>query len=761
MTFGEFCKAFDKPIKGLKGIKSKVNIVRFFLDTALGSTTTFEESYYGKWFNDTQPINFWNEVCDAFNTEKFVEELRQKISPTSRVELARKFEIELEENEEPDLKILARAITEQFILIAQNNGSYDSNIINDRYQEFKTPAEWGGYVSRAKENEKKCKTLLYRNQAVDIDSFYVWNRLSLVQPKTLGFDVSDDEKDNIVIIPNNNIIFEHHNNVLLIGMEGIGKTMMMRKLFVSSLEEYASSGILPFFICLREYSCANRSILALITEAINTYDASFDEDDATALLYQGKAAIYMDGLDEISPEQYGAFHAELDRLTKAYKRSRFLITTRNYTLLSASDFKYMWLLPFTEKQSKDLVQLLDINEEVKKSLCRVISEQNADYKEYLSIPMLLTLFAMNYDKFDTVPSKRHELYEVAYDTLLEMHDRDEKDNYEKRFNSVRGADEFTPIFSEFCARTCRIGEVSFSRRQFESLIRKVAAVHDVMDPSGFTTGKFIDDVCFKACLMYEKEREYTFLHRSFQEYLFASYYAYADNERLINLGEYLSNSRNCKFYNEDAFWMLYDMNPDRVKELIIYPYLKKIYEEYDERIMFWTYLKLGYGNIKIRYLDKAEIYKHQNAARVIENARVNEPNNFLFLMIAKICGIQPSFSKCLDIKDDSIEELFEDLIVGAEQDGAIDLKNVSERLLSDSLNNYDANSISHGGKTVIFGRDCIYNPELAIKEMEKHKAIQNLVYDKKSELWESFDTVRDLYDELELEYNYRDEVDEF
>ncbi|MBR5800638.1 MAG: NACHT domain-containing protein [Lachnospiraceae bacterium] len=760
MTFGEFCKAFDKPIKGLKGIKSKVNIVRFFLDAALGSTTSFEDSYYGKWFNDTQPITFWNDVCDAYDSEKFVDALRQKISPTSRVELARKFDIEIEENEEPDLKILAKAIAEQFLLIAQNSGSYDGNVVNERYQEFKTPAEWGGYVSRAKDNEKKCKTLFYRNQTVEIDSFYVWNRISLAQPKNLGFDVSDNETDNILISPDTEKLFEQHNNVLLIGMEGIGKTMMIRKLFLSSLEEYANTGVLPFLICLREYNSVNRSLLSLITEAINTYDESFDEDEATALLFQGKAVVYMDGLDEISPDQYGEFHAELNRLTKAYKRSKFLITTRNYTLLSASDFKYMWLLPFTVSQSKDLVTMLEIDEGVKVSLCNVISEQNADYKEYLSIPMLLTLFAMNYEKFDRVPAKRHELYEVAYDTLLEMHDRDEKDNYEKRFNSVRGADEFTPIFAEFCARTCRNGEVLFSRRQFESLIRKVDAIHEIMNPAGFSTGKFIDDVCFKACLMYEKERGYTFLHRSFQEYLFASYYAFADNERLIKLGEYLSNSKNCKFFNEDAFWMLYDMNPNRVNELLFYPYLRRIYEEYDDRIMFWTYLKLGYGDIRIRYLDEVEINKHKGTGEIQENARVNEPNNFLFMMITKLCGIEPSFARHTYCNEE-LEELFEDMIIGSEVEGGIDLKNVSERLLSDQHNRYDDNSISENGKTVIFGRDCIYSPDLAIKDAVKFQGMQELIYDKKSELWNAFDMVRDLFDELKLDYEYDNEHDDF
>ena len=41
--------------------------------------------------------------------------------------------------------------------------------------------------------------------------------------------------------------------------------------------------------------------------------------------------------------------------------------------------------------------------------------------------------------------------------------------------------------------------------------------------------------------------------------------------------------------------------------------------------------------------------------------------------------------------------------------------------------------------------------ELAIKEPKKNKILQELIYDKDSEVWDSFDRIRDLYDELMLD----------
>lgn len=751
MTFGEFCKVFDKPINGLKGIKSKANIVRFFLDTATGTPTTFEASYYGKWFNDTLSYNYWSELCDAYDSEKFVNALRNKISPSSKFALAEKFGIELEPGEEPDLLILAKAIAEQFLLIAQNSGSYEDLVINEKYQEFKTPAEWGGYVSRARENEKKCKSLLYRTQGKELEEFYVWNRISVVQPSNMGFNIAENEDTNILSEPGVSELFSDSKRVLLIGTEGIGKSMMLRKMFLNALDEYRSSGIVPFFICLREYNSSGRNILNLLAEAINTYDETFDEMEAHKLLFQGKAVVYMDGLDEISPEQFGDFHRELERITKAYSKSYFLITTRNYSLLSAADFKYMWVLPFTDLQSKELVGKLEISEDVKTAIIRLIDDDGAAYREYTSIPMLLTLLAMNYDKFDKIPSMRHELYEVAYETMLEKHDREEKDNYEKRFISVRGADEFTPVFSEFCARTCRAGEVAFTQRQFEAWLKNIEAKKELANPQLFTNKGFMDDICFKACLMYEKERGYTFLHRSFQEYLFAVYYAYADDERLIKLGAYLSNPQKCKFHNEDAFMMLYDMKPERVRRLVFLPFLKQIYEQYDDRIKFWSYLKLGYNKIKVRAFSEDVVQTYKGTMNVNENARINAPSNFLFLMLSKLCGINANFSSWFYAEDGDLEKIKEDVIVGAVLDATIEMKNVPERLLSNQHNLYDANCISDSKAPVIFGYDCVYDPALAIREPGKYATVQALLYNKGEELWEAFDVIRDFYDEVKLE----------
>lgn len=754
MTFGEFCKYFYKPINGLKGKKSKSAIVKFFLDLALGYETNYDLSYYNKWFNDFEPITIWQDVVDQYKPEQFVEKLKNTLSPSKKIEVAAKFDIELDTDEMPDLFIMAKAISEQFLLIAQNAGSYEENVVNVKYQEYKTPSEWGGYVSRAKDNERICKSLFYRTQGVELDSFYVWNRISLVEPKNLGFDVADSvnkDDDNILEEPTSDQLFEKHNKVLLIGMEGIGKSLMIRKMFLGALNEYHKTGRLPFLIYLREYNSKKRDLLTLIVDAINTYDGQFTRDEAHALLLQGNGVVYMDGLDEIPSDQFSEFHHELERLIKAYKKSCFLITTRNYRLLSAADFKYMWLLPFTSKQSVELIEKLNVDNSVKLALTAVVDKKKDEYKEYLSVPMLLTLLAMNFDRFDTIPSKRHELYEVAYDTLLEAHDRDEKDDYEKKFYSVKDADEFTPIFSEFCARTCRNGEVAFTKQQIMNWLKKISAVHDVVDPDKFNSRNFIDDVCYKACLMYEREREYTFLHRSFQEYLFASFYAYADDERLIKLGEYLSNPHKCEFSNEDAFGMLYAMSPEKVERLIFLPYLKKIFQEYDDRVMFWRYLQLGYGSIRVRYIDENKIAQYAGNRNVIENARVNEPNNFLFLMIIKRAEVIPNFSRCLYRYDSEIEQFYEDVIIGSDMGGSVDLKNIREKLLKDKLNLYEENSISDVNGTIFFGHDCIYDPELAIKEPKKNKILQELIYDKDSEVWDSFDRIRDLYDELMLD----------
>ncbi|MBQ6408620.1 MAG: NACHT domain-containing protein [Butyrivibrio sp.] len=749
INFSDFCQAFGKPHRGLKSYTTNEQIAKYFIDSGVGYNTGLDSSYYRKWYKNIEKdkCHLWVDIVDNCKPDEFTEDIRQELSPSGKDDLVEVLGVDVEEGEEINEYALARAIVEQFLLIAKHSGSAD-NIVNVRYQEYKQPPQWGGYVTRAKKNESKCKTLFYRTSEKALDSFYVTSRISRVFPFRSDASKAGTEDANIISDLNPDEIFRDENRVLLIGMEGIGKTMLIRKLFINCLDKYGNDK-LPFLITLRNYDKGRNNLHSLLTDAIKIYDPSFKWVDVNNVLLSGAGIVLMDGLDEISPEKFSQFHEELTSLTKSYSKSSFLITTRNYNLLSDSNFQLMGVMPFYEQQSVELIGKLVLPQDVKDSFIADIKDKYIfSHQEYVTNPMLLTLMAMNYQKIKATPDNRYQLYEIAYDTLLEKHDREDKDDYIKRFSSVNNADDFSLLFKEFCARTCRDNELTFTEQKFSSILNKLMVRNDFGNKSRITKRNVLDDICYKACLMYEKESEYTFLHRSFQEYLFAAYYAEADDERLTNLGRFLGDKGN-KFNNEEAFMMLYEMAPDRVEQLMFYPYLKKIYEQYDDRIMFWTYIKEGYDKVRIRTISNNG-KKHIKTYKVDENSRINEPCNFLFHMITKINGIPSTFERHLYSDDKDLLKLKEDAVVGALEKKTITMKNVNVALLNSDLNSYSENCMKEDGKPIIFGYDCMYDPNKAISEPDKLLPLQKLIYDKDDELWESFDAVRDYYDELEL-----------
>lgn len=103
---------------------------------------------------------------------------------------------------------------------------------------------------------------------------------------------------------------------------------------------------------------------------------------------------------------------------------------------------------------------------------------------------------------------------------------------------------------------------------------------------------FLFDVCHSACIMYEESRSYHFLHRSFQEYFFACYYAMQDDNTLRKLGKHLETDGVFSGYDDlDAFFMLYTLAPEKVERFILLPFLESIFSGDSERDEYLFFLR--------------------------------------------------------------------------------------------------------------------------------------------------------------------------
>ena len=571
MKFCDFCAPFytgQKATSGLKGVTAQAAIADFFMSTALGEMSKIElifgEDLFRKWFKgDREPTSdLWEKTVTAFDETRFSRTVSAKFNEKTLPSLLTAFGVQLAENEVPDKFAFSAALAKQFGAIARGNGEAE-NIINDIYRTYLRVSDFPDYVRNSQAKYARLKTLLYSSEERSFDEFFVCNTISRVPSRHRHVP------DHVLI---KNVVLEdlakRSRNVLLVGMGGIGKSMMMRHLFLDSIRKYSQSGILPIMVTLREFGADNIDLFNLIVDSVHRFDITFSTAHVHKFMTAGKCQILLDGLDEIKSSDLDKFQRQLDAIIDRYPDNQYVMSTRRFSsFVELSRFTLLYILPFTNEQALELIDRLEYCPEEPKLKQqfrdKLVSDYFQSHAEFVTNPLLLTLMLMSYHRFADVPEKKYLFYEQAYQTLLQRHDSD-KLAYKRVFRSVNDPSDFTLVFREFCAKSYRKGDYEFGQNKFEDYFGKLRAI-ERLDKDMMKSDAFLFDACNSACLMYEEGQSYHFLHRSFQEYFFADYYSREDDTTLLKLGKYIRTSDQMLFDEGSAFEMLYDLAPEKVE----------------------------------------------------------------------------------------------------------------------------------------------------------------------------------------------------
>lgn len=527
MKLHDFCRPFYTGTKKTAGIKGKgvqKDIAEYFMSLALGEMAKVE-LHYGddllrKWFKgEREPsAELWAIVVSNFDEIRFSRAVTASLNVEMLPELMTAFEVVLHEEEVVDKYAFCTALARQFMAIAESSGVAD-NIMERVYRECLNVSEFPEYVEKSFGKYSKLKTLLYSSQERRFEDFFVCNSIS-IEPVIGKRVVWGKTIENVTLEK----LSETSRCTLLVGMGGIGKSMMMRHLFLTSIKNYEKTGKMPILVTLREFGVDNSDLFNIIVDSVHRFDITFSSAHVHKLMIEGKCQILLDGLDEIKPSDLLNFQRQLDILIDRYQKNQYVMSSRNFSeFVELNSFQTMWMLPFSNEQALELIDKLEYCPEEPKLKQQFREKLENEYfethEEFVTNPLLLTLMLMNYRRFSDVPEKKYLFYEQAYQTLLQRHDAD-KLAYKRVFKSVNDPSEFTLVFREFCAKSYRLGDYEFDNKKFEMYFDRVKGRDRVVDPKLMTAENFLFDVCHSVCLMYEEGQNYHFLHRSFQEYFF-------------------------------------------------------------------------------------------------------------------------------------------------------------------------------------------------------------------------------------------------
>lgn len=650
MNLSEFCQPFYAPTKaacGIRGKSSQPSIAQFFMEAALGDVAKIEliftDDLFRKWFKgEREPkTELWGKVAEVFDETRFSRTVSSKLNEEVLDDLLRSFSIEVKDNEVADKFAFSAALTKQFGAIARGNGEAE-DIVSAIYRQCLNVVDFPDYIQKSQDKYSKLKTLLYSSEERSFDEFFVCNTISMMPVRfhRLREDayIEDVTLDKLLKVA---------PCVLLIGMGGIGKSMMMRHLFLASIREYSKSGKVPILVTLREFGGENRDLFNVIVDSVHRFDISFSAAHVHKLMNDGRCQILLDGLDEIKSSDLEAFQRQLDALIDRYPKSQYVMSTRRFSsFVELSRFATLYIVPFSNEQALRLIDLLEYCPEEPKLKQqfreRLVNDYFKSHAEFVTNPLLLTLMLMSYHRFSDVPEKKYLFYEQAYQTLLQRHDSD-KLAYKRVFHSVTDPSDFTLVFREFCAKSYRKGDYEFGKNRFDEYFETLKAVKR-LDQNMMKPDNFLFDACNSACLMYEEGQRYHFLHRSFQEYFFADYYSRQDDTTLRKLGRYLAKSEQLQYDEGSAFDMLFDLAPEKVERFIIQPYLSEIYDSGTLREQYWRFLAGGFNSWSYVLLNEKTISKYREEYRINERypkfGNACEPSNVVLAMIMKILDME-------------------------------------------------------------------------------------------------------------------------
>lgn len=430
------------------------------------------------------------------------------------------------------------------------------------------------YLTKSYEKYSRIKTIIYG-----------------IEPKRLYdfFEVPFLEKGSELIKPTKTRVLTDLSKFLIIeGSGGIGKSTLMKHLFLSELE---LKDYIPIFIELKDFNEEGHLDLEkLLLKKLNQFHNTFQEEYLDYALQSGCFLFLLDGYDELYSENQKEFFKKLNDFCDKYPENHYILSSRPYSESEFIEFQRFTVLkavPFAKDQAISLITKIEYpDEELKDKFIRDLEGGLYDrHESFASNPLLLNIMLSTYNDYAEIPQKLHLFYYQAFDTMLSKHDATK--SYRRKLLSDLSSDTFKEYFAIFCFLTYQKAKTEFTFPEIEDIFKKFPSrIQRVLN-----IGNFIHDLENCLCVLYKEGNRYKFSHRSFQEY-FVSYFLNIQTDcKMRDYSFHLIESGKFRTSADSVFSMLEDMSTQRFNNNILIPLLDKFEEsKSDEEDLFEYYI---------------------------------------------------------------------------------------------------------------------------------------------------------------------------
>ena len=476
----------------------------------------------------------------------------------------------------------------------------------DRENKEQIDAGWAfeEYLRKIYVEFSEDKSFLYRNAPRKLSDFFV--------PLDLEFK---SEMQNYVVkstrvtmtghnykISGNNLreVLEKDNRIIITGIGGMGKTKQLTHFVVNAIEDEFK---IPVFIPLRWLNHQNineEAFEKIIYEQLKIYGFELEYNYFLYSLQSGSYVFLFDGYDEVIETKRSIIAQKLSDFSIHYSENSIIVSSRQFDgIYSLGGFKIYSLCPMTYEQAEQLIMKLDFNYMTRRQFIEIL--KNGLFQKYesiTSVPLLLSMLFLIYSSKGIIPNSMAMFYDEAFDTLIYKFDH-MKNGFERTLSSSLGLSDFKTVFSSFCFYTFVREEYSFTKARLINILSEVSRKENIK----FDIYNYIKDLTDVACMLIEDEYEYSFLHRSFQEYFAALYLSgLCKEQQSLFCSKYINSVKYVGVYGRPEqieteklqmiifsfLDMLFQIEPNVFEQIVYIPILEKmrtIYRNCDEDLL--------------------------------------------------------------------------------------------------------------------------------------------------------------------------------
>lgn len=495
---------------------------------------------------------------------------------------------------------------------------------SNTWEKFKTDYKlvFKEYLKNAYDKYSKVKTMIYRTQPwplIGPDGFFVNPYFAPAS------DYAYRKTGSCLLEGISTIISYTHHHVVIQADGGMGKSTLMKYLFLSTLDDNV---YIPIFVELRELNVIDDDydLTEFFFDKLYSLGSTLDPKYMEHTLSNNLYIFLLDGYDEIHTLKRNIFQRKFDKFVDMYPDNIYIVSSRPIgNFWEFQRFTVYSLLPFGFKQAISQIEKLKYDEKIKANFITALKNGLYEkHKDFASNPLLLNIMLLTYEDYGDIPKKLHNFYSAAFDTMLHRHDAT-KGVFQRELKCRLSDDHYKNTFAQFCFMTYCRGEMEFSRNEIKRLLNYIDDSIQVDD--------FIYDMQNALCVFFQTGTNYVYSHRSFQEYFTAVFLEKQNDVLMEKYGTGIIKKTPGSLKTDNVFPMLSDMNRSRFDKNILIPIVEYIKGDSEKDLFDALFRKLC--TIMYFVLDKSN--KEEWHLELLLTDKTPLPTQILYALLSPEC----------------------------------------------------------------------------------------------------------------------------